>query len=92
MQRESTTKPVRWTQHAEGKLSYREADRIEVERTIDHPHIILPAEPPRKIYQRSYFDAALGQQMLPRVVVEETATERIIITLYRTSKLDKYQA
>jgi uncharacterized protein (DUF302 family) len=30
--------------------------------------------------------------MLMRVVVEETADEMVIVTLYKTSKLKKYEA
>jgi hypothetical protein len=41
---------------------------------------------------RRYFDPVLQTEMLLRVVVEETAEEWIIVTLYKTSKFQKYQA
>lgn len=39
---------------------------------------------------RRYFDERLEQQMLMRVLVEETSTEEVVITVYITSKIDKY--
>jgi hypothetical protein len=33
----------------------------------------------------------LGQEMLLRLVVEETEKERVVVTVYRTSRLDKYR-
>ena len=39
---------------------------------------------------RRYFDKALQQPMLLRVIVEETSSEVIVITLYRTSQVAKY--
>lgn len=83
-------KPIRWTTHAERKLSIREAERSEVEQTLEEPDHILPDEPPRSIYQRRYYDRIVQQEMLLRVVVEETASELVIVTLYKTSKIEKY--
>jgi hypothetical protein len=39
---------------------------------------------------RRYLASDLGRVMLLRVVVEETSTERVIITVYRTSQIDRY--
>jgi hypothetical protein len=36
------------------------------------------------------FDTHLERQMLLRVVVEETLTERIVVTVYKTSQIAKY--
>ena len=81
---------MRWSAHAEKKLKHREVDRLEAERTIDHQDDIVPGQAPRSIYQRRYFDAMLGEEMLLRVVIEETATERVVVTLYKSSKPDRY--
>ena len=83
-------KPIRWTAHALDDLSVREISREEAEQTLIAPDRIAPGRPSRQIYQRQYRDALLDQQMLIRVVVEETELERIIVTLYKTSKLKKY--
>jgi len=83
-------KPLRWTSHADKKLVNREVDRSEVERTLEHPDEVVGAYPGRDIYQRCYYDKILGQEMLLRVVVEETASELIVVTLYKTSQLARY--
>jgi hypothetical protein len=40
---------------------------------------------------RRYFDDVLQMEMLLRVVVEETAAEITVVTLYKTSKFGKYE-
>jgi hypothetical protein len=45
---------------------------------------------PRLVLMRRYFDQILQQEMLLRMVVEETATERVVITVYKTSQIAKY--
>ena len=84
-------KPVRWTQHALDDLAARDISREEAERTLAAPDRIAEGRPPRVICQRRYHDALLGEQMLLRVVIEETELERVIITLYKTSKFTKYE-
>ena len=39
---------------------------------------------------RRYFDERLQQEMLIRVVLEETENERVITTVYIASKIGKY--
>ena len=83
-------KTVRWTPHAEGKLRAREIESFEVELTVTHPDAIMPGQAPRRIYQRKYYDKMMGEEMLLRVVVEETQSELVVVTVYRTSKVRKY--
>lgn len=84
-------KSLRWSSHAKRMLLEREVEQGEAEQTLTNPDIILPCEPHRKIYQRVYFDKVLCQDMLLRLVVEETEAERVIVTVYKTSRLDKYR-
>jgi hypothetical protein len=72
-------------------LSKREVEQTEADQTLMNPDDIQPAERSRMIYQRAYFDKALGQEMLLRLVVDETEEERVVVTVYRTSQLDKYR-
>ena len=83
-------KPFRWSFHARLMLSRREVEPEEAEKTLTNPDEIRPAAFPRMIYQRVYFDRALGREMLLRLVVEETDEERVVVTVYRTSRLEKY--
>lgn len=84
-------KPVRWTLHALDDLAARDISREEAERTMAEPDRVAEGRRrPRVIYQRRYHDALMGEEMLLRVVIEETELERVVVTLYKTSKLEKY--
>ncbi len=83
-------KPVRWSPHALENLADREIDRAEADKTLNDPEFEVPTLPPRRVLLRRYFDQILQQEMLLRIVVEETATESVIITLYKTSQINKY--
>ncbi|HSH40118.1 MAG TPA: DUF4258 domain-containing protein [Chthoniobacterales bacterium] len=83
-------KPVRWTAHALDDLAARDISREDAELTIEKPDRVVEGRTPRVIHQRRYHDALLDQAMLLRVVIEETELERVVVTLYKTSKLDKY--
>ena len=83
-------KLIRWTEHASEELARREVSREEAERALAAPDRIVPENPPRAIYQRRYQDSLLGQEMLLRLVVEETEMELVVVTVYKTSKLRKY--
>jgi len=84
-------KPIRWPTHARKKLTIREIDGREVERTIAQPDSVVSGRSSRRVYMRRYRDAVLQTDMLLRVVVEETAKEFVIVTLYKTSKFKKYK-
>lgn len=60
------------------------------ERTIAAPEFVVPDEPAREVYMRRYLVATTGREMLLRVVMEETTTERVVATVYKTSQLRKY--
>lgn len=84
-------KPIRWSAHARKKAAKREVPENEVERTIARPDSIVPGQLRRRTFMRRYFDAILEAEMPLRVVVEETDTELIVVTLYKTSKFAKYE-
>ena len=39
---------------------------------------------------RRYFDHTLDQPMLIRLIVEDSLDERVVITVYKTSRITKY--
>ncbi len=84
-------KSIRWTPHARQEATRREISVNEAEKTITHPDSVVPARLPRRIFMRRYADSVLQTEMLLRVVVEETETEWVIVTLYKTSKFKKYE-
>jgi hypothetical protein len=83
-------KPVRWSSHAIQNLVDREIDRREADGTLDAAEFTLPDRSGRRILMRRYLDGLLQRKMLLRVVVEETTTEIVVVTLYKTSQIDKY--
>ena len=83
-------KPIRWSSHAVKNLTDREIDRTEADKTLAEPELIAPGQPPRQVLMRRYFDRLLQQEMLLRIVVEDRASERIVVTVYKTAQLNKY--
>ena len=83
-------KPVRWSSHALQSLEDRGIDRLEADKTVDTPERIIPARTARQLLVRRYQDMKLNQEMALCVLLEESATERIVVTLYKTSQLKKY--
>ena len=86
----SLVKAVRWSSHALKNLIERDIERQQAERTLTTPEAVVPGQVGRKVFMRRYFDAMLQQEMLLRVVVEETTDEIAVVTIYKTSQLDKY--
>jgi hypothetical protein len=87
---EQELKPARWLPHALKNLIDREIPRQEAEHALANPERIGEGNKGRRIFMRRYFDERLGQEMLLRVVVEEGQSERVITTVYITSKIGKY--
>jgi hypothetical protein len=82
-------KPVRWTAHAETSLRDREIDRTEVARTLAAPDRRLTSRSGREILVRKYEDEVLRQPMV-LCVVEDRPEETAVVTVYKSSKLEKY--
>ncbi len=83
-------KPIRWSRHALKNLTDREIDRTEADKTLTEPEVVTHGQLPRQVFMRRYFDRLLQQEMLLRIVVEDTASERIVVTVYKTAQLSKY--
>lgn len=77
-----------WTHHAEERLQRwmeeRNVDREEVERIVKDPEQIVSGRQNAQVAQ-----SRRGPGLL-RVPFVEEGKERIILTLYWTSKTDKY--
>ena len=71
-------------------LTDREIDRTEADKTLAEPELVAPGQQPRQVLMRRYFDQLLQQEMLLRIVVEDAASERIVVTVYKTAQLNKY--
>lgn len=83
-------KPLRWSRHALKNLTDREIDRTEADKTLAEPELVAPGQAPRQVLMRRYFDRLLQQEMLLRIVVEDTLSERVVVTVYKTAQFSKY--
>lgn len=83
-------KPVRWSPHALQNLADREISRTAADKTLSQPEFIVPCQSPRLVYMRRYFDSLLQQEMLLRIIVEETINEIAVVSVYKTSQIDRY--
>ena len=83
-------KAIRWTRHALEALAEREIDREEAERALSGSTPTLPGLGNRTVHMHKYHDGVLNQEMLLCVVTEDDGDEVIIVTLYKTSKIEKY--
>ena len=83
-------KTIRFSAHAEANLVAREISVADAEAAIRQPDRREPGRPPREVVNRVYSDTVTGETMLLRAIIEETASEIVVITLYKTSILKKY--
>ena len=83
-------KPIRWVPHALENLAAREIPRVEADKTLAAPEFVVPGEPPRSVVMRRYHDPILNQLMLMRIVVEDRPDEKVVVTVYKTSQIEKY--
>jgi hypothetical protein len=76
--------------HAAQNLHDRAISVEQVEKTLKEPDAVGSGYDNRLVYFRRYFDLELGQEMLLCVVIEETETQRVVVTGYKTSKIKRY--
>ncbi len=85
-----TSKPLRFSLHVRLNLRDREVPEGEIERALEQPELVISGDADRLIYMRRYQDNVLAQEMLLRVIVEETETERVVVTVHKTSQIERY--
>jgi len=83
-------KPLRIPPHTAKNFQDRDISRDEVELALAHPELVVPGYDSRQIYMRRYQDKTLGQEMLLRVIVEETENDRVVVSVYKTSRIERY--
>ncbi len=79
----------RFSKHAESELVLRQIPRELAEEVLRQPQQVVPERPPKKAYQ-SRVDFGGGRIFLLRVILDDTIEPAIVVTLYRTKKIDKY--
>jgi hypothetical protein len=78
------------TRHALEALAEREIDREDAEQALSAPTATLPGLGNRTVHVHRYHDRVLDQELLLCVVTEDHLDEFVIVTVYKTSKFEKY--
>jgi hypothetical protein len=60
------------------------------ELALAEPEYQVPDPPDRLILMRRHDDTILNERMLLRVVVEDAAAELVVVTVYKTSQIQRY--
>ena len=76
--------------HAEGGLRQRQIARELVNQVALEPQQRVEGYLGRRIHQSKFFDPILSKEMLLRIVVEATEGQLLIMTVYKTSRIEKY--
>jgi hypothetical protein len=74
--------------HAHAEMIRRGISEKEVEQTINNPGQICDEKENRKAYQ-SLFKTE-NKDFLIRVIIDDKIDPAVVITTYRTSKINKY--
>jgi hypothetical protein len=82
---------MRWrlSRHAREEISRRNLVWESIAETIVNPHQVVPVENDLKAYQ-SLVRSEEGRRLLLRVIVDDSVDPMVVVTVYRTSKVDKY--
>lgn len=79
----------RLSQHAKEEMQRRAIPFDLLESVLKNPQQILPERNGRKVYQ-SIVDFGSGKLFLLRAVVADDNNHAVVITVYRTHKINKY--
>jgi len=78
----------RFSQHALDEMILRGVSREIVEKVLSAPEQVVPASNGNRAFQSRI---VFGRKtFLVRVIIDEEREPPVIVTLYRTSKIDKY--
>jgi len=77
-------------EHARFEIQRRAIEETEIVAVINRPQQVIPSKKGRIIFQSKYFDNMEQKEMLLRVIGNESSEGFIVITAYKTSKIEKY--
>lgn len=77
------------TKHAREEMNRRGISEIVVESVLKNPEQIVNGYGNKKAYQ-SRVDSGTGKSYLVRVIVDDSTQPARIVTVYKTSKIEKY--
>ncbi|HHT9152960.1 MAG TPA: DUF4258 domain-containing protein [Candidatus Hypogeohydataceae bacterium YC40] len=76
--------------HARFEMERRQIPESLVCEVALSPQQILLARKGRKVYQSKFIDPIQDKEMLLRVVTIESGNDLHVVTVYKTSKVEKY--
>ena len=79
------------TDHALTQMAKRQVPAPDVRAVLAAPEAVLPVRPGRVVAQKIVL-AAQGRRYLLRVFVDVDRVPPQVVTVYRTSKIDKYRS
>lgn len=79
----------RLSRHALEELERRDIPRDLLDQVLQNPQQILPDRDGKKIYQ-SQVEFGGSKLFLLRAIVNVAIEPAVVVTVYRTSKIDKY--
>jgi len=79
----------RFTRHADEEMIRRGIPRRIVQDVLDGPEQVVPEREGKSAYQ-SVVNMS-GKNFLVRVIVDDRTDPGVVITVYRTSRIDKYR-
>jgi hypothetical protein len=77
------------SRHALEEMERRQIPRAFVENVLANPEQVIHVHGGKVAYQ-SRIDFGAGKIFLLRVIVNESVTPAVVVTVYRTSKIEKY--
>jgi Domain of unknown function (DUF4258) len=79
----------RLSKHAEQELKRRNIPPTVLDEVLQRPEQVVVQPGSEKVYQ-SLIDFGAGKIYLVRVIVDDTVSPASVVTVYRTSKIEKY--
>jgi len=80
---------IKFGAHAENQIKERLLDQKQIEETLLNPDQIIASKKNRKIAQKVF--QSTGFKFLLRVIYVIETAEFVVISAYKTTKIEKYQ-
>ena len=77
------------SRHAREELALRQIPPDLLASVLQQPQQVVPERGTKKAYQ-SQVDFGDGRKFLLRVIVDDAIDPAVVVTVYRTSKINKY--
>ncbi len=81
---------VVFSEHALFEIEFRKIKKEVIEHLIEHPMQRIYSKRNRIIMQGRYYDNIENKEMLLRIIGEESENTFHVVTVYKTSKIEKY--